>query len=423
MTGGAAGGREATTVFAVGPSDVGRPVRDEVEPHVRVATRDSIRQFARAYGDDNPLYSDPGHAARSARGRLVAPPLFPIATGVPDAAGDDPLELDAAAAGTRQTIVCDRWTLCRPIDEGTELTRRRWLHAVETDGAGRQTVLTVRTAFDANGVTYAVHDRVRRYEAGVPQDSGDARDRARYTSGALAAIDAAYAAAVRRGTATRAVREVHVDERLPRMVKGPLTVTDLVTYRAGVGPGPLGGEPLGLAYLNRQRRPRLYALDDSGVPDIVERRHYDVAFARSLGYPAAYDYSHTRLVWLSHLVTDWIGDGGWLWSLSGRTLANNYVGDTHWLDGIVTAVRVDGGVGTVTLRLEARNQDGDVTCDGEAIVLLPLDGQGHVADAALAERSGTLAAGGAPTGSVGADRSAACHDPLVEPSPVPAPHR
>jgi len=399
MTGGAAGGRAATTVFDVGPNDIGRPVRDEVEPHVRVATRDSIRQFARAYGDDNPLYSDPDHAARSARGRLVAPPLFAIATGVPAEPGPAPLELDAVAAGSRQTILCDRWTLCRPIVEGTELVRRRWLQGMAPDVAGGTTVLTVRTAFETDGITYVLHDRVRRYDAGVPQDGGDDRPPATYTPEALAAIDAAYARAGRRGPAAFVLDDVEPGTRLPRMVKGPLTVTDLVTYRAGVGPGPLGGEPLRLAFLNRRRRPRLYAPDEFGVPDIVERRHYDVTFARSLGYPSAYDYSHTRLTWLSHLVTDWMGDGAWLWSLSGRMLANNYVGDTHWLDGVVTAVDADGGVDTVTVRLEARNQDGHVTCDGEAVVLFPGRGHTHVDDAALARRADALAAqGGAVPG-------------------------
>jgi hypothetical protein len=221
----------------------------------------------------------------------------------------------------------------------------------------------------------------------MSQDAGDDRAPARYTPEALAAIDAAYAAATRRGAAPFVADEVEAGTRLPQMVKGPLTVTDLVTYRAGVGPGPLGGEPLRLAYLNRQRLPRLYTPDESGAPDIVERRHYDVAFARTLGYPSAYDYSHTRLTWLSHLVTDWMGDGGWLWSLTGRTLANNYVGDTHWLDAVVTAVDAGEGLGAVTLRLEGRNQEGELTCDGEALVLLPRRGGGPVDDAALARRA------------------------------------
>ena len=79
----------------------------------------------------------------------------------------------------------DQWILCRPIAEGTELRRRRWLHEVDSDAsgaAGAATVLTVRTAFEAGDVTYALHDRVRRYEASVPQDSGDDRAPARYTS-------------------------------------------------------------------------------------------------------------------------------------------------------------------------------------------------------------------------------------------------
>lgn len=35
-----------------------------------------ILMFARALGDDNPIYSDPGHEATRARGGIVAPPTF-----------------------------------------------------------------------------------------------------------------------------------------------------------------------------------------------------------------------------------------------------------------------------------------------------------------------------------------------------------
>jgi hypothetical protein len=95
-----------------------------------------------------------------------------------------------------------------------------------------------------------------------------------------------------------------------------------------------------------------------------------------------------------------MGDGGWLWSLAGRTLANNYVGDTHWLVGEVISVQDEGGLGAVTLQLEARNQHGEVTCDGEAVVLLPRPGHDHIDDDALARRSEALA----EIGPVGDDR-------------------
>src|SRR5436190_21736284 len=64
-------------------SRVGAPIRDVVTPYVTVASADAIRHFARAYGDDNPLYSDPAYARAAPFGALFAPPLFPLATGTP----------------------------------------------------------------------------------------------------------------------------------------------------------------------------------------------------------------------------------------------------------------------------------------------------------------------------------------------------
>jgi hypothetical protein len=161
------------------------------------------------------------------------------------------------------------------------------------------------------------------------------------------------------------------------MVKGPLTLTDLVTYRAGVGPGPLGAAALDLAYRHRRTRPDLYSADESGAPDTVERRHWDERYAQSLGHPSADDYSHTRLCWFSHLLTNWMGDGAWLWTLSATVTAPNYVGDTHWMQGRVVDISGGGdtgndrGPGLVTIVLEGRNQLDDVTCRGQAQVLLP----------------------------------------------------
>ncbi len=145
-----------------------------------------------------------------------------------------------------------------------------------------------------------------------------------YTPGALADIDEHGAAGVRRGSLPRWVDGVGVGDDLGPMAKGPLTITDLVAYRAGVGPGPLGAEALELARRNRSRHPQLYSRDPSGAYDTLERRHYDERYAWSLGYATAYDYSHTRPTWFSQLVTDWMGDGRMALSTVG-------VGDRHEL--------------------------------------------------------------------------------------------
>ena len=47
---------------------IGIPVRYSPRAHNEVSSTDSFRHFARAYGDDNPLYNEPDHASRSSWG-------------------------------------------------------------------------------------------------------------------------------------------------------------------------------------------------------------------------------------------------------------------------------------------------------------------------------------------------------------------
>ena len=155
---------------------VGRPVVDDAVAHVEYATVDSIRHFARAYGDGNPLYSDPAYAAAGPWRGLVAPPLFPIAAGVPAPPGDGPPAVDVGAllGGSEPTVLSDSWTLHRPIAEGTRLDRVSLLMAVRAGPARSPEPIdvTIRRQYLAEGRLYATQDRVRRYAPARPGRSG-----------------------------------------------------------------------------------------------------------------------------------------------------------------------------------------------------------------------------------------------------------
>ena len=94
------------------------------------------------------------------------------------------------------------------------------------------------------------------------------------------------------------------------MVKGPLTVTDMVCWHVGMGMGLYGVKPLRLGYQNRTRIPRFFHRDDLNVPDVMQRVHWDPEFARRSGNPTTFDYGRMRETWLIHLCTDWMGDDG-----------------------------------------------------------------------------------------------------------------
>jgi hypothetical protein len=200
-----------------------------------------------------------------------------------------------------------------------------------------------------------------------------------YTDDQIADIDAQYQREAARGKEPRWWEGVSVGDEVGPMVKGPLTVTDMVCWHAGMGMGLYGVKPLRLAAQNRKRVPRFFYRDDLNVPDVQQRVHWDPELARRAGNPTTYDYGRMRETWLIHLCTDWMGDDAWLWKLDCEFRRFNYVGDTQWLGGRVTdRYLAEGDRPAVDLELWATNQRGEVTTPGHATILLPSHERGDV---------------------------------------------
>jgi acyl dehydratase len=363
---------------------LGIPVRTRVRPHNEVATRDSIRHFAHGIGDDNPLYCDEAYATAGPWGGIIAPPMFAMSMGIPaevewtDAqreamSGGDPL------AGVGQYLCGERWLFARPIRPGLSFVKSTALQSVEKKksefGGGRGALLSHRHVHrTADGTPYVVNDRdFYHAERDATAKAGKYRDieRTVYTPQAIAEIDAAYAAEEVRGAEPRYFEEVTIGDTLGPMVKGPMTVTDIISYHIGWGWGMFGVGALKLAHRNRTRIPKFYPVNEYGVPDPAQRCHWDDTWAQELGQPMAYDYASMRMNWFANLATNWIGDAGWLWRFSGATTKFNYVGDTHWLTGRVTALRETDRTAEADIAMEGVNQRGAVTCTAEVTVLLP----------------------------------------------------
>jgi hypothetical protein len=203
---------------------------------------------------------------------------------------------------------------------------------------------------------------------------------ATYSEEDLAAIDAVYAAEEVRGSTPRYWEDVSIGDVLQPMAKGPLTTTDMIVFHAG-GYGFTPYEPCAnrLAYKNRQRIAPFYVKNQYGIPDVAQRVPWDSAWAQAIGNPMAYDYGVMRDCWLSHFLTDWMGDEGWLLSQSSEIRKFNYIGDSHILTGEVVGKRVDdGGRHVVDIELRGTNQRGVVTCPGKATVALPSRTHGPV---------------------------------------------
>ena len=153
--------------------------------------------------------------------------------------------------------------------------------------------------------------------------------------------------------------------------EGPLSVTDVVVWHLGWGMQLTPPGAFGIARQIRRKVPGLYPANARNIPDTVQRLHWEPERAKELGIPMNYDYGAMRETWLTHAVTDWMGDDAWLWKLSCQHRKFNYMGDTTWVTGtVVDKVEVDGRH-EVHLELACTNQRGEVSTPGTAVVLLP----------------------------------------------------
>src|SRR3546814_20210891 len=70
------------------------------------------------------------------------------------------------------------------------------------------------------------------------------------------------------------------------------------------------------------------------------------------------------------LMTDWMGDDGFLRRLNVRVRDHNLLGDATWCKGTVTAKRVEEGQAIVSADIWCENQRGARTAVGSAEVVL-----------------------------------------------------
>ena len=74
---------------------------------------------------------------------------------------------------------------------------------------------------------------------------------------------------------------------------------------------------------------------------------------------------------MTHHITNWIGDDGFLVSSNTKIRRHNPEGDTIFIDGTITDKFEKDGDGFVEVTHEARNQDGELSILGIAVARLP----------------------------------------------------
>ena len=102
------------------------------------------------------------------------------------------------------------------------------------------------------------------------------------------------------------------------------------------------------------------------------------ATGRDVGMGGLYDVGPQRIAWAQNMLTNWIGDHGFLHKLFVSVRAPNHEGNTVWWHGTVVDKVLRGGHAVVVLRVEAMDQLEESSAVGTATVVLPSREHGPV---------------------------------------------
>jgi acyl dehydratase len=355
---------------------IGVRIENTVEPWNYEASRDAIRHYAHGIGDDNRLWTDPEYAKNTQYGTIVALPSFLFSTNriISGYSG--------GLSGVHAMWAGADWTWHKPVLRNDVISSEAHLKDLvehQTKFAGRSFQQIYHVDFyNQHGDHVAGADSwVFRTDRDEARERGtkytEARGRVEpFTEEQLAEFSEYYANEEVRGATPRYWDDVNVGDTLPRMIKGPMTVTGFIAYAQGWGGLYIRANKM--AWKMQQAHPGLGIKNRFNVPDCPERVHWDEDFALEVGAPGAYDYGPERCSWLTHQMTNWIGDDGFLHKSSCQIRRHNPDGDVIFIDGTVTKKFEENGKKYIEVEQKATTHRGELSAFGNSVAQLPSKG-------------------------------------------------
>ena len=332
------------------------------------ASADAIYHLAYAIGDLNPLYVDPEHARASRWGRLVAPPIMVQSMDTLRAVGHSGLPEGLPGVHSIWSGCHYEWE--RPLLEGDRVRHECYLkEVVERESSfvdGRSLAQTYEAKYwnqdgDYLGLRQVTYFRFERHKSAEKKKYGTI-ELAKWAKADIDRLMDEYRSY--RPASTRRWSEVTVGEKLPRVLKGPLTPTSEIAFESFFGVYLVGNVVAARLY---DKHPALMIPNEQGVPEPPQRVHWDNHFTqRLLGLPGAYDLGPVRCSWMIQALTDWLGDDGRITKIDTQYRKFNYMGDVTWAEGEVTEKFERDGKAYVRCRLWTRNHRDEITAKGVA---------------------------------------------------------
>ncbi|UCC90563.1 MAG: MaoC family dehydratase N-terminal domain-containing protein [Dehalococcoidia bacterium] len=374
------GENKATAAMAEGliTSEALENWRDRVGLKLRIGnifnqtvSYEALRNFVNGVGDSNPLYRDEDYAKRTRYRRLIAPPswlysVFPtwVLQGLP---------------GVHAFHSGNNWTFYKPIFVGDTIRPECIFTGFDvkpSSFAGKLVMEYQRANF------YNQRDELVASTKAwlVRAERAAARGKGKYVGiqlphpwkeDELKKVDEEVLNEQIQGDNPRYWEDVEVGDELPPVVKGPFGLTDIIAFCVGAAPVQIAAHGVQLQLYRKHpawgfRDPVTHAWEP------IYGVHYNRAAASSAGLPYPYDIGAQRQCWLINLLTNWVGDEGWLKSNYAEYRKFVYHSDVVWLKGEVIKNYIDeNGEHCVDIETSGVNQRGEDTILGHSTVILP----------------------------------------------------
>ena len=348
---------------------IGQKVTINEPPHLTEVTRDAVRHWAQATGDRNPLFLDEAYARASRHGSLLAPPCQLYAY------SRISIGYRGGLPGVHSFFAGSHWRWHEPIKVGQPITPEvtfKGLDELPSRFAGRMfKQISLIQYINGEGRELAQADswgmRVERVAARKKGKYKKLVLAEPYTRERIEEIAQRYAEEKCRGSDTPCFDDVKPGDAIPQIIRGPYTATIAVAFEQAWGGLYIKAHGYWFDYL--RRHPAAGIPNSYNIPEPPEAVHWDSPLARSVGVPEAYDYGPERVAWVATMLTNWVGDDGFVKELYCEVRRFNMIGDLTTCRGKV--VSKDEAAGTVKLDVEAVDQRGDTTAFGWAVVRLP----------------------------------------------------
>lgn len=308
-----------------------------------VATKESIKAHALIADYWNPIWHDAAYASKTRWGALTAAPMFldPIVNIVP------PLDVPAEMGFRDHNFLGEDWELFEPVYVGDEFTvylrkpQRKDITPEGEDIAVTASVGHDKDVYNQNNkliAKYKLYSDSRIFPRAPDPDQIKKLDDFSYTRDDLSYIQDIIKQEEIRGAEPRHWEDVEVGDETKPVALGPTTVWDMVAFCAGRQEMPF--QPMRVIR-EASSEGGLLADPVTGVTHMRIEWHLANRMANICGEVHAFQFGAFARQQMARLVTNWMGDDGFIKKLHWRHLKRTPIGDTFVGRGKVIGKRVE----------------------------------------------------------------------------------